>query len=84
MIKAIVVDKVNGILQATHQKLSESDLPDEDVLVDIACSSLNYKDGLALTGGPICRRTPMSGLIDMAADIIAGRVRGRIVVDVNR
>ena len=37
-------------IRAEIRALSLDDLPDEEVLVDIACSTLNYKDGLAITG----------------------------------
>ena len=73
MLKALVVDKTNGKPQASLRELNETALPDEDVLVKIAYSSLNYKDGLALTGGPICRRTPMVCGIDLAGEVLESR-----------
>jgi acrylyl-CoA reductase (NADPH) len=52
---------------ATLQELSDSDLPDGDVTVAVAYSSLNYKDGLAVTGkGKIMRSYPMIAGIDLA------------------
>ncbi|NKB39382.1 MAG: acryloyl-CoA reductase [Gammaproteobacteria bacterium] len=74
MFKAIVVDKIDDKPQASLQELEESQLPDEDVLVEIAYSSLNYKDGLALTGVSICRRTPMVCGIDLAGTVVESRV----------
>lgn len=47
--------------------MSDQDLPEGDVTVDVAWSSLNYKDGLAVTGkGRIMRSFPMVAGIDLA------------------
>ena len=52
---------------ATLQELTEADLGPGDVTVDVAYSSLNYKDGLAVTGrGKIMRSHPMVAGIDLA------------------
>ncbi|MEZ5594857.1 MAG: MDR family oxidoreductase [Pseudomonadales bacterium] len=52
---------------ARPEVLTLADLPALPVLVEVACSTLNYKDALALTGrGPICRRLPMVCGIDLA------------------
>lgn len=49
------------------ESLTDSDLPNDGVLVDVAYSSLNYKDGLAVTRrGKIVRRFPMVLGIDIA------------------
>lgn len=57
---------------AQHVELTEDDLPDGDVTVDVVCSSLNYKDGLAVTGkGPIARTLPMVCGIDLAGTVVA-------------
>lgn len=59
--------KVRGALEA----LTISDLPDEAVLVEVAYSTLNYKDGLAVSGaGKICRKVPMVCGIDLAGTVI--------------
>jgi len=48
-----------------------TELPPNDVLVDVAYSSLNYKDGLAVTGkGKIVRRFPMVVGIDLAGTVV--------------
>src|SRR5947209_17731656 len=48
-----------------------ADIPTNDVLVDVAYSSLNYKDGLAVTGrGKIIRRFPMVAGIDLAGTVV--------------
>jgi putative YhdH/YhfP family quinone oxidoreductase len=52
--------------------LSEQDLPEGDVTVDVAWSSLNYKDGLAVTGkGRIMRSFPMVAGIDLAGVVVS-------------
>ena len=67
----------------TPGRLSEAtpdDLGVGDVLVEIDYSSLNYKDGLALTGGaPVVRRFPLIGGIDLAGRVIqSADVRVRV------
>jgi acrylyl-CoA reductase (NADPH) len=57
---------------ATLVQLTDDDLPEGDVTVDIAYSSLNYKDGLAVTGkGKIARTFPMTCGIDFAGVVSA-------------
>jgi acrylyl-CoA reductase (NADPH) len=57
---------------ATLQQLTDDDLPEGDVTVDVAWSSLNYKDGLAVTGkGKIMRSYPMVAGIDLAGVVSA-------------
>ena len=52
---------------ATLQELTDDDLPEGDVTIAVAYSSLNYKDGLAVTGkGKIMRSHPMIAGIDLA------------------
>ena len=48
--QALVLDKTDGGVTADVRELEESQLPEGDVLVQVAYSSLNYKDGLAVTG----------------------------------
>ncbi|MFP5246782.1 MAG: alcohol dehydrogenase catalytic domain-containing protein, partial [Thermoanaerobaculia bacterium] len=56
------------------ETLSDSDLPAEGVLVDVAFSSLNYKDALAVTRrGKIVRRFPMILGIDLAGTTADGQ-----------
>lgn len=71
---ALVIDKVDGKLGAVVRAISRADLPDEEVLVEVAYSTLNYKDGLAVTGtSPICRKLPMVGGIDLAGTVVESR-----------
>jgi NADPH:quinone reductase-like Zn-dependent oxidoreductase len=67
MFTAIVTDKDESGYRSELRELSEQDLPDGDVTVRVAYSTLNYKDGLAITGkGPVVRRFPMVPGIDLA------------------
>lgn len=57
---------------ATLQQLTDADLPEGNVTVDVAWSSLNYKDGLAVSGkGKIMRSHPMVAGIDLAGVVSA-------------
>lgn len=71
---AIVAEEVAGKSRAGMKSLKLADLPDNDVLVDVQYSSLNYKDGLAVSGkGKIARRLPMVCGIDMAGTVLESR-----------
>lgn len=71
---ALVITKDNQGVAAAVQQLGIDELPDEDVLVDIAYSTVNYKDGLAVTGAmPIVRNYPMVGGIDLAGTVVESR-----------
>ena len=55
---------------AEVRQLTDQDLPDGDVLVAVDYSSLNYKDGLAITGkGKTVRTWPMVPGIDLARPV---------------
>jgi len=72
--RAIVANEQDGKTVGTLQTLSLSDLADEDVLVDVAYSTVNYKDGLAVTGtAAICRHTPLICGIDLAGVVRESR-----------
>jgi acrylyl-CoA reductase (NADPH) len=65
--KALVLEESDGKTSSGIQHLEPSSLPDGDVLVHVSHSSLNYKDGLAITGtGKIIRKFPMVPGIDFA------------------
>jgi len=67
-IPAIVVD---GPGPATLRTLTDEDLPEGDVTVAVAYSSLNYKDGLAVTGrAKIARTFPMVCGVDLAGTVV--------------
>jgi acrylyl-CoA reductase (NADPH) len=65
--KALVLEESDGKTNSSIQHLEPSSLPDGEVLVRVSHSSLNYKDGLAITGtGKIIRKFPMVPGIDFA------------------
>ncbi|HYN37795.1 MAG TPA: oxidoreductase, partial [Rhodospirillales bacterium] len=65
MFRALVVDNADGVVVADLRDLDEAQLPDGDVAVEVAYSTVNYKDGLAVTGrGPVVRKYPMVPGID--------------------
>lgn len=72
MFRALVVDKTDAGVVAAFQDLDETRLPEGDVTVAISHSTVNYKDGLAITGaGPIVRKYPMVPGIDFAGTVEA-------------
>ncbi|GJE38125.1 acrylyl-CoA reductase (NADPH) [Methylobacterium persicinum] len=65
--KAWVIEKTEGGQSLAFRDFDEADLMDGDVTVRVTHSTLNYKDGLALTGrSPVVRRFPMIPGIDFA------------------
>ena len=71
MFNALVLTQVEGKTQAHIQSLTTDDLPAGDVLIAVDYSSLNYKDGLAVTGtGKIIRDFPMVPGIDLAGSVL--------------
>ena len=74
MFKAIYINKDEQGYSATVADLTESDLPDEDVLIDVEYSTLNYKDALGITGkSPVVRQFPMVAGIDLAGNVAQSR-----------
>jgi putative YhdH/YhfP family quinone oxidoreductase len=70
----VVLEEIDGKPKASFRTLSVADLPDHDVLVDVAYSTVNYKDGLALTGkGKIARKFPMVCGVDLAGTVAESR-----------
>lgn len=69
--KAMVVDHHDGKTLSGFRMLTLDDLPPHEVLVKVAYSSLNYKDGLSLTGkGRIARSFPMTAGADLAGTVV--------------
>lgn len=67
MFKGIVVEKDAEGYRASLAEIDENRLPAGDVTVRVEYSTLNYKDGLAITGkGPVVRSFPMVPGIDFA------------------
>ena len=67
MYNAVLIEKDERGYRADVVELPDDRLPEGDVTVDVEFSTLNYKDGLAITGkGPIVRSFPMVPGIDFA------------------
>lgn len=70
--KAMVIEKTDGGTKAALTDFDEANLMDGDVTVRVEYSTLNYKDGLAITGkAPVVRRFPMIAGIDFAGTVEA-------------
>jgi acrylyl-CoA reductase (NADPH) len=68
--RAIRIDKTEKGTTAALTQFDEAELMDGDVTVRVEWSTLNYKDGLALTGkAPVVRRFPMIAGIDFAGTV---------------
>ncbi|MAY33032.1 MAG: oxidoreductase [Rhodovulum sp.] len=69
-IKAVIINKQDDVYSVAPGELNASDLMDGDTLVRVSHSSVNYKDGLAVTNrAPVVRRFPMVPGIDMVGVI---------------
>ncbi len=67
MFSAIYIEKGEAGQSVAVTSLDEAQLPDGDVSVDVEYSTLNYKDGLAITGkSPVVRKFPMVPGVDLA------------------
>ena len=66
MFKGILIEKDESGYRAELKDIDEAQLPDGDVTIRVSHSTLNYKDGLAITGkGPVVRKFPMVPGIDL-------------------
>nr|WP_086941177.1 MDR family oxidoreductase [Thaumasiovibrio occultus] len=71
MFKALVLEQQDNRTLSSIQQLDESQLPEGNVTVKVDYSSLNYKDGLAITGkGKIVRNFPMVPGIDLVGEVL--------------
>lgn len=72
--RALMIDEQDGKPAAAFREIGRDALPGHDVLVEVAYSTLNYKDGLALTGAArVARRLPMVAGIDLSGTVIESR-----------
>lgn len=70
MFKGILIEKDDAGYRATIKDIDEGQLPEGDVTIRVSHSTLNYKDGLAITGkGPVVRRFPMVPGIDLVGTV---------------
>jgi putative YhdH/YhfP family quinone oxidoreductase len=72
---AVVIEDEAGKARTSFKQLTLADLPDLDVTVEVDYSSLNYKDGLALSGNKnkVVRKLPLVGGIDLAGTVVESR-----------
>ncbi|MEB4593037.1 MDR family oxidoreductase [Candidatus Thiothrix sp. Deng01] len=71
MFKALILTQIEGKTTAEVRQIGIDSLPPGEVLVDVAYSSVNYKDGLAVTGtGKIIRSFPMVPGVDFAGTVV--------------
>ncbi len=77
MFKGILIEKDESGYRAGLRDIDESQLPEGDVTVRVSHSTLNYKDGLAITGkGPVVRKFPMVPGIDLVGTVEASSHHG--------
>jgi acrylyl-CoA reductase (NADPH) len=71
---ALVLDETDGKVHAALKRLAVSALPEGDVTIAVAYSSLNYKDGMILESlGRLVRTYPHVPGIDLAGTVIDSR-----------
>ena len=70
MFSALLIGKTDEGQTVEVRQLDEAQLPEGDVVIDVEYSTLNYKDGLAITGrSPVVRKWPMVPGIDLAGTV---------------
>jgi acrylyl-CoA reductase (NADPH) len=70
MFNAVMIDKADDVQSVSLAQVNEDQLPEGNVTIDVAYSTLNYKDGLAITGSsPVVRKFPMVPGIDLAGTV---------------
>ncbi len=70
MFKGILIEKDDAGYRAGIKEIDEAQLPEGDVTVRVSHSTLNYKDGLAITGrGPVVRKFPLVPGIDLVGTV---------------
>jgi len=71
--RGIVLRKDGEVLNKSIEQIKESDLPEGEVLIDVEYSSINYKDGMIISGRPefskLVRNYPMVPGIDMSGTV---------------
>ena len=68
--RALMVTKTDDGQSVELKDITDADLMDGDVTVAVSHSTVNYKDGLAITGSaPILRASPMIPGIDFAGEV---------------
>lgn len=71
MFSAILISKTDAGQKVELTQIDEAQLPEGDVTIQVDYSTLNFKDGLAITGkSPVVRKWPMVPGIDLAGTVI--------------
>jgi len=69
-MKAILITKEDDVYETNLTDISEDQLPEGNVTVKVDYSTLNYKDGLAITGkSPVVRKFPLVPGIDLSGTV---------------
>lgn len=69
--KALMVREVNGIFKAQVEQISMTDITENEVLIKVAYSSVNYKDALSASGNKgVTRKFPHIPGIDAAGQVV--------------
>jgi acrylyl-CoA reductase (NADPH) len=77
MSQGILISKQDGVQSVQLVELDAAQLPEAPVTVRIEYSTLNYKDGLAITGkAPVIRKFPMVPGIDFAGHVVDSKHAG--------
>jgi len=77
VFKSLQLSKSDAGFSAAITDTDEAQLPPGDVLVQVEYSTLNYKDGLAITNkGPVVRNWPMVAGIDGAGTVLESTHEG--------
>ena len=70
--RALMIKKENDTQTVNMVEIEDNDLMEGNVLVKITHSTLNYKDGLAVTGAsPVVRSFPMIPGIDLSGIVLS-------------
>jgi acrylyl-CoA reductase (NADPH) len=71
--KAILVSRDENKVQSVNTvDLTDADLMEGDVTIAVEATTVNYKDGLAITGkAPVVRKWPLIPGIDFAGTVVA-------------
>ncbi|MBK5221480.1 MAG: oxidoreductase [Acidimicrobiia bacterium] len=86
MFRAVVLESRDGGVTSEIRELDDADLPVGEVTIDVAHSTVNYKDGLAYSGAPgVVRSYPIVPGVDLAGTVAASddlryRVGDRVTV----
>lgn len=77
MFKALVIDSNGGTVSTSIQTVDEASLPQGNVIVGVDYSTINYKDGLVVTGaGGLVKRYPHVPGVDFAGTVIDSKHPG--------